>query len=343
MKKKNIGIILIIILTIVTFYIVLSSSDVEALPKIIHLLNPYYLLLAIGCMVLYMLANAVIIFVISKEITDNISFKRALYLCFIGQYYSAITPFASGGQPVQIMTLKNKYNVSVAKGTTITVKKFILYQVVISLSSMTMFFYSYNKMVLNYQKPLVIFIFIGLLCHLLISCAIIMLAYTDIYIKRILSLLLKLAQKVRLFRKTSTEEINKHLDEYVKNIDDIKNNKKTMFGLFLLTFAQIILLFSVTYFVYLSLGQRGAHYLDIISVQMMVYMVASVVPTPGNAGASEGGFYVLLQPFFPTRLIFYAMAIWRVLTFYGVMLLSGLVLLFVKFYKTTFQKAKIPS
>lgn len=338
MKKKIISISLIIVLTVITFYIVFSSSDMLAFPKLIQLLNPYFLVMAIGCMLTYMVVSGVIIFVISKELTQNITFKRALYLGFIGQYYSSITPFASGGQPFQIMILKNKYDVPIAKGTSITVKKYILYQVVISLTAIVMYFYRFNELRLHYSGAMVTLIFVGLLCNVLISCGIILLAYTDVHIKRIISLLLKVAHKIKLLKKITSEEINKHLDDYVNNIDDIKKNKKTMLGLFLLTFLQIILFFSVTYFIYLAFGQKGANYLDLISIQAMVYLVAGIVPTPGNVGASEGGFFVLLQPFFPTKLLFYAMAIWRVLTFYGVMIVSGLILLFVKFYETTFKK-----
>lgn len=343
MKKKIIGISLIVILTVITFYIVLGSSDVEALPELIHILNPYYLLMAIGCMVLYMITNGIILYIISKEITDNVSLKRAFYLAFIGQYYSAITPFAGGGQPMQIMILKNKYHVSIAKGTTVTVKKFVLYQVVISLLSMIAVFYNFDLMMTQYSKPMIILIFVGLVCHMLITLGIIMLAYTDVHIKKILSILLRLAHKVKLFRKTTIDKVNTHLDEYVKNIHDIKKNKTTMVGLFFITLIQIILFFSVTYFVYRALGQNGAKIFDLIFVQVMVYMVSSVVPTPGNVGASEGSFYVILQPFFPTNLIFYAIAIWRVITFYGIMLVSGGILLLVKGYETFMKKTKNPS
>lgn len=337
MKKKLLSIGLVIVLTAITFYIVFKSSDIETFPKLIHILNPYFLLMAIGCMIIYIFLNAMIIYYISKEITDNISFKRALYLAFIGQYYSAITPFAGGGQPVQIMVLKSKYDVSLMKGTTITVKKFIIYQTAVSILSIVMYFYSFNFIHQHYAPTTIIFIVIGILCNFVLAAAIIMLAYTDVYIKGILNTLLKLAHKFKLFKKMTSEDINAHLDEYVRNIGEIKKNKKTMLGLFFLTFVQLILYFSVTYFIYLALNQKGARYIDIVSVQVLVYMVASFIPTPGNAGASEGGFYAILHPFFNTKLIIYAMAIWRVITYYGVMIVSGLALMLVKLYESLKQ------
>ncbi len=334
MKKKMIGIGLLLVLTFITFYIVFANSDIVGISKLIHILNPTYLLLAILCMVLNTLAGSMIIYVISNEITDRINFRRAIYVTLIGQYYSAITPFASGGQPIQVMIMKNKYDLSMVKGTTITVKKFVMYHIVVTLFSLGMYFYSFDRIHAMYSPAINILIGIGLIVNFMIAVGLLMLSYTDIYIKKILHMALKLAHKVRLFKKTTSEEVNLHLDEYVKNLHEIKNNKKTMFSLFFLTFISLLLFFSVTYFVYLALGQSGAHYLDLISVQILVYMVASFVPTPGNAGASEGGFYVILQPFFNAKLLPYAVLIWRIITYYGVMLLSGLILVLVKVYES---------
>lgn len=341
MKKKMIGFGLMLLLTTITIYIIMSSEEIVGLPKLINILNPYYILLAIVCMVIYYLLNAVIIYVISKEITGVVTFRASLYLALVGQYYSAITPFASGGQPMQIMTLRNKYNVPIAKATTITVKKFILFHVVVSLLAVVMFFYNLNYIIKEYTAATILLIVIGLLSNLVISVVIIMLAYTDVHIKRMIAILLKLAHKLKLFKKTKIEEVNEHLDEYIKNIDDIKKNKRAMIGLFFLTLVQILFFFTVTFFVYLALGQSGASYLDIISVQILVYMVASFVPTPGNVGASEGGFYVILQPFFQTQYLLYAMAIWRLITYYGLMVFSGAGIALVRFYMTILKRKQV--
>lgn len=104
-----------------------------------------------------------------------------------------------------------------------------------------------------------------------------------------------------------------------------------------MTFIQLTVYFSITYFIYLSLGQDGAHYIDILAIQTIVYVVVSFIPTPGGAGASEGSFYLLFKVFFSRDILLYAMALWRIIVYYGNMILSGLILLGVRIV-TYFKK-----
>ncbi|MBC7960513.1 MAG: flippase-like domain-containing protein, partial [Vallitaleaceae bacterium] len=221
---------------------------------------------------------------------------------------------------------------------TIMVKKHIVFQVVLSLFATFLFIYDWGYIHQHYTPTTIVLILIGLIGNFVMAIGIIMLAYTDVLVKKLLALLLRIAHKMKLFRKLEQVELNKHVDEFVKNIDDIKKNSKAMVGLVVVTLMQLIAYFSVTYFVYLGIGERGAHYMDILAVQVLVYMIASFIPTPGNAGASEGGFYVIFQPFFDSKILLYAMAIWRLITFYGLMLLSGVVVLLVKIYGSVKNK-----
>lgn len=324
-NKKFIGLLIIIVFTIITLYILFTSDEIENFPYIIKILDIRYLIIAIGSMLLYLIINSTIIYIIGREISPNISYLRAIYLSFVGQYYSLITPFASGGQPAQIIEMKNKYNVPFMKGTTLTVKKFIIYQVVVSLYAIIMFLFRFDFIMAKYSN-IVIFIIIGLAFNLVSGIIIIMLAYTDYFVKKLGDVLLKILHKLKLFKKLTKEDLYTHIDEYVKNIDDIKNNKNKMLLLIILTILQLTVLFSITYWIYLAFRQEGATFIDILAIQTIIYVVVSFIPTPGGAGATEGTFYILFKVFFSKGVLLYAMALSRLIVYYGNIMLSGIII-----------------
>ncbi|GMQ57901.1 lysylphosphatidylglycerol synthase transmembrane domain-containing protein [Vallitalea sediminicola] len=339
MKKKIIGIIIVVVFTVITLYLLANSKEIAEFPELIKRLDMKFLYIAIGLMLLYLVINSTIIYIIGKEISKEMTFLKSVYLSFVGQYYSLITPFAAGGQPAQIIAMKTRYNIPISVGTTITVKKFLIFQVVVSLYAISMFFTKIH-FIMNKYSGIIVFIVIGLSVNLIGGVLIILLSYSKTVVVKILDVIIIIANKFHLGKRIKRDLIIEHIDDYVKNIEEIKNNKKTMLSLIVMTFIQLTIYFSITYFVYLSLGSTGANYIDILGIQTIVYVVVSFIPTPGGAGASEGSFYLLFKVFFSRDVLLYAMALWRIITYYGNMIFSGLVLLLVRIFGYFKKKKK---
>ncbi|MCT4599148.1 MAG: flippase-like domain-containing protein [Vallitalea sp.] len=328
-KKKIIGLIIVATFSIITLCLLFKSQELAEFPELIKRIDIRFLYMAILCMISYLIINSTIIYIIGREISKEITFFNSIYLSFVGQYYSLITPFASGGQPAQIYAMKSRYNIPLSVGTTITVKKFLIFQVVVSLYAIVMFFLKIS-FIMNKYSGIILFIVVGLIVNLVGGISIILLSYSKVIVVKLLDILITVLRKLHLAKYIDRDKIISHIDDYVKNIDEIKNNKKTMISLVIITFIQLTIFFSITYFIYLSLGQKGAHYIDILALQTIVYVVVSFIPTPGGAGASEGSFYILFKVFFSRDILLYAMALWRIITYYGNMILSGLVLLTIR-------------
>ncbi len=328
-KKKIIGIIIIVAFMIITFHIFRKSGEIAEFPQLMKQLSWGYVCIAVGLMLFYLLINGAIIYIAGKKISKEITFIRSMYLSFVGQYYSLITPFASGGQPAQIYAMKSRYNIPISVGTTITVKKFIIFQVVVSLYAVVMFLTKID-FIINKYSGIILFIIIGLLVNLIGGILIVSLSYSKRLVVKILDLVIVIAKKLHLSKYIHRDKALEHIEDYVEKIDDIKNHKATMISLVVLTIIQLTAFFSITYYVYLSLGGKVASYMDILAIQTIVYVVVSFIPTPGGAGASEGSFYVLFKAFIARDVLLYAMALWRLITYYGNMILSGVILLVVK-------------
>lgn len=332
MNKKWINAIIIIAFMAVTIYVFLTSEEITTIYDIATSLQPLWLGAALFMMVVFHYYNSLVIYQLSQELDHPLRFREALYLSFVGQYYSLITPFASGGQPAQLYVMQSKYEISIAKSTAIIIKKFIIYQVVVSVIAILMFLYKFTYMISNYTA-FMLFIVAGLAVNLGGGIVLVMLAYNPEATKAFVIYWLRLLKKLRFFRHTSEEKVHHSLDDYSMYVEEIRKKMDVMLRLTFYTAIQLLAFFSITYFVYLSLGQSGASYLDVLAIQTVVYVVVSFIPTPGGAGASEGSFYILFGGLFSREVLLYGMALWRIIVYYGNMLVSGVVILIDNVYR----------
>lgn len=328
MKKKTINYIILIFLITITSWIILSNSELKNLPSLLSKTNKRYIFLAILAMLANWLTNSAILQSIAQIIHSRFSFWKALKITMIGQYYSAITPFASGGQPAQIYHMKND-SFSIGKATSILMIKFIIYQIVVTLYSLTMF--AFKLRFISQRIDLALpFIIIGITISCLGIVLIVSLFYNSKLIRKIAIFLINLVNRVKPLKNMEkyTIKLDHHLEEYMLSIDKIKESKLRAIWVFLLTFLQLTCYFSITYFIYRALGFNKATFLEIIAIQSLLYMAVSFIPTPGAVGASEGGFHLLFKVFFTNNLLVYAMVLWRIISYYLCLILGGLTTFF---------------
>lgn len=71
---------------------------------------------------------------------------------------------------------------------------------------------------------------------------------------------------------------------------------------------------SVPFFVIRMFG-GSISWIDAITITMYVMASVAIIPTPGNAGAAEGSFYLVFSRLAPGK-IFWAMLVWRLFVYY---------------------------
>ena len=108
----------------------------------------------------------------------------------------------------------------------------------------------------------------------------------------------------------------------------IATSPLVFFSTFLLSFGEHLANASIAYFTLkwfgFSLGSVGVgmEWLMIVVVTLLLYVGVSFIPTPGNAGAADLSFYLLFSFGLKAGLAFPAMALWRVLSFYSVIIIG---------------------
>ena len=125
--KNTINVVVLIIITAIVLYVSLKDDFSNIVDKIVNA-NKLYLILALSMVIIYWLVRSLALHNITKKIKKENTYLSSFQLTLRTQFFNAITPFASGGQPYQVYYLIQQ-GVSPATATNIIIQNFIVYQV----------------------------------------------------------------------------------------------------------------------------------------------------------------------------------------------------------------------
>lgn len=248
---------------------------------------------------------------------ENYKFKQAFRVTMIGQYFNSITPFASGGQPMQLYALTKQGLGAGSSGSALMIK-FIIYQSILTIYSLILIFWK-SAFFKSKMSNLFYLIAIGFTVN---ASVILFLIIFSKYRKLTHKLIMgssKVLGKLKLVKDMSKLEvnINNNLDQFHENMEIVKHSKKLMIKAVMYTIAQLTIYFSIPYFIYLSFGMRGASIGSMIAGTAFVIMLTAFIPLPGAVGGAEGAFYMFFTLFFISSNIMAAILLWRLITFYS--------------------------
>src|SRR6056297_1906976 len=106
MFKKTRHYVLFITVLFITLIIMLSKIDIEKTKEIIKSSDWKFLLYGIGILLFCWCIEAFVIKRMLKRVGCEVGYFTALKLKSVGVFYAHITPFASGGQPAQMLKLR---------------------------------------------------------------------------------------------------------------------------------------------------------------------------------------------------------------------------------------------
>ena len=299
-RKKIVGSLLFMgVIIALTFYLLFKDQSPAAIFAALRGVKLPFILLGLLCMLGFVSCEAVNIHQIQKTLQTPVRFLKCLKYAFVGFFFSSITPSASGGQPAQVYYMK-KDNISIASSTLTLLVVIVVYQLVMVLYAAGMLL-SHLGFLASSTPGLRILMVYGFVVNILLIGFITAVIFHDRLVKRVLFGLLHLLHRIR------------------------RKNKLVICKVFLATVLQITLLYLVPYFVYLAFGLSGTPLHTILATQSILTIAVSSLPLPGAAGASEGGFLSIFKLFFAPALILPAMLIWRGISFYALVLISGAV------------------
>lgn len=327
-NKNAINISIIIFMLIILFVYIFVVDGISNVINMLRKINPIWAIVGLSLIILYWLIESLVLNIITKKVCRSEKFSNSLKVTMIGQLFNNITPFSSGGQPMQAVTMV-KNGINITSSASILLIKFIIYQasLVVYTSVIMIFKYSYFKNIVSGFMSLAS---IGFIVNLSVIIFLILIGVNRNFVYGIIKIIYNILEKIKLM-KNKDEKLEK-IRIYMYNFHDefkiIKNQKMMIFKSTILTIIQLTLFSSITYTVYRAFGHSSENIINIISAQTFLMMIMAFIPTPGAGGAAEGGFYIIFKTFFEIKEIAVAILFWRMYTFYLPILVGTLFLIF---------------
>ena len=320
---KQIGkrILIFFMLIAITFIVVFKSHNFSDTIKIITTVNYRFIILAMLAMFLDFLFESLNIRNVLMALDKKVTIKNALKYTLIGFFGSGITPAASGGQPMEIYFMKND-GIPVSKSTLALLIEICAFHIVTISSGIIGAIVNHNLI-----KDGFIWIFIIGISLNIIAASFLMLG---LFSKKLSDWLVKIVIKLlTIFKYKKVAELEKKmldvLDEYHKGANFIRKNKHIFIKSVIIVFFQVLMYYTVSYFVYRSFGLNNHSYFRIVSISAMLFISISSMPLPGTVGISEGAFLKIYLSIYGIKKLASAMLLNRGINFYLYMIISFVV------------------
>ncbi len=326
-RKVNIGMRIFLVITVLTIIVIMTLTLDKETWHALKKFNILYLFICFALWGLYIFMDGLRVQILSYALGKKVTIKTAIAVITSGLFLAAVTPFQTGGLPVQLYILK-KEGISIGKGSVILLFRGIL-ELFIFIFVVPIIYFHYRgllKGTITQALMRYLFIIYGIAILLLL-----LLMLNPKILKRAayrLSFFLKRRRIVkskrlfRLFRKLFIE-----VDDFRRSLKLYFTRKKFLLLLaFLVTVVSYIGLFLIAPVMLLGLGERPP-ILETVYLQLILKFLLFFVPTPGASGVSEAAFVSLFNRVAPVHLLGVYVVLWRFFTFYIGAAIGGFVLI----------------
>ena len=291
-------------------------------------MNIWYLLIAFLLVFLFWLFRTYPIYSFCKKIKKDFKYLSALQLTLRTQFFNAVTPFATGGQPYQIYYLKT-IGIDYAQSTSVVLQNFIVYQIALVFLGILALVCNHIFDIFSNNQLLQNLITIGFITNALVIIIMFLVAFSKKMNKFIVGLGIKILTKLRLVK--DKEKKLKEWDENINNFNKCANmlleDKKMFIFNILCNFIALCSLYLVPLFILYSMGIFNAFSAGVsIITCAYIMIIGSFVPIPGATGGLEFGFMQFFGNFIAGSKLSALMLMWRFITYYFGMIVGAIAL-----------------
>lgn len=327
--KLILNIIVILIVLVIVLYYSLKDNYHEIINTIQNM-NPIWLVIAIIILFTYRALASLAHYLLIKQNREKISYLKMLQINFIILFFHGVTPFAGGGQPMEIYFL-HKEGISIPKATNITLQNFIVYQISLVITGVFALIYNlfFNLFPSNHLiKHLVV---LGFIINLFVLIITYILSFGKKINKFILERGIHLASYFRLIKNESETQVKfkKYLDNFHENAVILKEKRTNVIWYVVINIVGLLCLYSMPYFIAIGLG-CNITIINAIVGTAYVMIIGSFVPIPGGTGGIEYGFMFFYSYFIKGSVLNAIMLVWRFVSYYLGMIFGAVALSFYR-------------
>ena len=268
--------------------------------------------------------------VVNKAVIGRVRPGVAIKTSFLGKFYDGVTPFSTGGQPMQIYYMTTK-GVSGASSSAIVLIRYFGsifgFTVIGALFMILGVSLGYVDNVEMGKTLLMVCGWVGLAANLILPVFIAFFVFFPRLAHKLTGLFINIGAKLRIVKHKYRvmAKALKTVDDFTKSFKIIVKRPMYLILFLVCCFAENFLTFSVPFFVMnaLSCDVDGMFFV-IMSLNVFATFGVSFIPTPGNSGVVEG-MGVLAFSLAAGGALAWAVFFWRFAVYY-IYILIGVVI-----------------
>ncbi len=322
-KKTIFNILFLLLVFGLTMYYVFEGEDMGALMRYLKQSDVRYWLAGTVLVVLFILSESVIIHYMMRSVGQPTILVHCFLYSFVGFFFSAITPSATGGQPAQLYFMK-KDRLSISISTLILMVVTITYKAVLVVIGLAVVIFR-PRGIMEYLEPVIGWCYLGVALNVFCVTFMMILVFHPTLAETILVGLVRIFGKITHFKreKKLILKIENAMERYRSVADYLRKNKRVIINVFLITFVQRVMWFFITYLVYLSFSLHGTDGVTVTTLQGMISVSVDMLPLPGGMGISESLFLKIFRPICGKDLVLPVMVVSRGISYYTQLIISA--------------------
>lgn len=308
--------VLILVIFIGLFLYMLAVDGIDNILSVLHQVDYKWVFIGLICLTFHWFCEVMTLHIPIKKMYPNNSLLTSIKVSMIGQLFNNITPFSSGGQPMQAYEL-TKTGKKVSDSLSALAVKFIVTQTALVVTTLTAICFQFDFFATLMQDYLWLAL-IGFLANIIAIILVFVAGIKKRAITIITNPIIKFLGKIRIIKnpEEKIERLDKSIDNFRLQFRFIKEQKVIVLQMFIFAVIESLLYYSLTYIVYRAFGNYGVTFLQIIPVQAFLLLIMTFIPTPGSGIGAEGGFLLLFNSIFKQGTINMSILFWRIYTFY---------------------------
>ena len=320
--KKNAIFLLLVIAVIL--YFVLKDDFVNIINTLANV-NFKWLIFAFVFIVIYFILKSGSLYILSREYSKNLKFSKIFQVSLITQFFNGITPFSSGGQPMEVYYL-SKCGIKATRGTNIILQNFIMYQMALIAHGIIAIVLNYNFHFFKKIPILRELTTLGFAINILVGVALLFISFCSKFNKKVINLIIKICYKLKIVKDIEkvTENWQEKLDEFHDSAELLKRKKMLFFRGFVYNFVALTVFYVIPIFIIYGMGSFEINAIETITASAYVLIIGSFVPIPGGSGGIEFGFIQFFGNFITGPALSASLLVWRFITYYLGMILGAI-------------------
>lgn len=331
----NLFFVLSIALSFYVMYSFANSNDLgnqKGFVEVFSHANGLYLALSLCALLVAILLDSLKYFVIMRATRVKAGFRTAVSVSLLGKYYDNITPFSSGGQPMQIYHLHKKGLGGGESSAVICIKFAFNMTMWLTVCFLLMLL---NGNVLNVhvadaaqRNLLTVGGWIGFAVNLSLPLLILSCALFPKMTWAVTRWVLKIGHKLKIVKDIDgrMERSKRAVNEFVAAFVSMIKRPFHSLLLIIICVCESVLTMTLPFFVVVALGGPAVQpsielLLEIMTLNVYAQMSAMIVPTPGNSGAVESALMFALTTL-SSGALFWTVFSWRFLSYYSYILIG---------------------